>query len=160
MKRISLISFAVLACLSLSACGTNNKQAKQDSEASSLKIANSKLKKKVHKHFVKKTHNKNLSSATTSSTQPSNQQAHNNGSNVQNSNTGINNADDAVAAARAKYGDDNGYVHWGYMIDGKTGQPVRNADGSYFVKGTADDGTMTGTQYSVNVFPDGTITSN
>ncbi len=72
MKRISLISFAVLTCLSLSACGTNNKQAKQDSEASSLKIANSKLKKKVHKHSVKRIHNKSSSSAANSSSQPSN----------------------------------------------------------------------------------------
>ncbi|KRL27453.1 hypothetical protein FD27_GL001216 [Limosilactobacillus frumenti DSM 13145] len=158
MKRISLISFAVLACLSLSACGTNSKQAKQDSEASSLKIANSKLKKKVNKHSVKKTNNKNSSSATDSSTQQSNQQTQTNHANGQS--TSVNNADDAVAAARAKYGDDNGSVHWGYMIDGETGQPIRNADGSYFVKGTADNGTMTGTQYSVNVFPDGTITSN
>lgn len=72
----------------------------------------------------------------------------------------INNADAAVAVAKAKYGDQNGYIHWGYMVDGTTGQPVKNPDGSYFVKGTADDGTMTGTQYSLNVHPDGSITSN
>ena len=46
------------------------------------------------------------------------------------------------------------------MIDAETGQPIRNADGSYFVKGTANDGTMTGTQYSLNVYPDGSMTSN
>lgn len=46
------------------------------------------------------------------------------------------------------------------MIDADTGQPIRNADGSYFVKGTADDGTMTGTQYSLNVNSDGSMTSN
>lgn len=72
---------------------------------------------------------------------------------------GVNNADDAVAAARAKYGDNGGSVHWGYMTD-ESGQPIRNADGSYFIKGTADDGTMTGTQYSINVYPDGSTTSN
>lgn len=77
-----------------------------------------------------------------------------------NSSNGIGNAQDAVNAARAKYGDNNGNVHWNYMIDGTTGQPIKNPDGSYFVKGTADDGTMTGTQYSVNVHPDGSITEN
>lgn len=77
-----------------------------------------------------------------------------------NSSNVIGNAQDAVNAARAKYGDNNGNVHWNYMIDGTTGQPIKNPDGSYFVKGTADDGTMTGTQYSVNVHPDGSITEN
>lgn len=76
------------------------------------------------------------------------------------SSNGVGNAQDAVNAARAKYGDNNGNVHWNYMIDGTTGQPIKNPDGSYFVKGTADDGTMTGTQYSVNVHPDGSITEN
>ena len=73
---------------------------------------------------------------------------------------GVNNANDAVARARSIYGDNGGSVHWGYMIDASTGQPIRNADGSYFVKGTANDGTMTGTQYSVNVYPDGSTTTN
>ena len=76
------------------------------------------------------------------------------------SSNGVGNAQDAVNFARAKYGDNNGNVHWNYMIDGTTGQPIKNPDGSYFVKGTADDGTMTGTQYSVNVHPDGSITEN
>lgn len=67
-------------------------------------------------------------------------------------------ADQAVATAKAKYGDSN--IHWNYMIDGSTGQPIKNPDGSYFVKGTADDGTMTGTQYSLRVYPDGTIKNN
>ena len=76
------------------------------------------------------------------------------------SSNGVGNAQDAVNFARAKYGDNNGNVHWNYMIDGTTGQPIKNPDGSYFVKGTADDGTMTGTKYSVNVHPDGSITEN
>lgn len=43
MKRLTLMSLAIIMCLSLSACGVNNsKQSKQDSEASSLKTANSK----------------------------------------------------------------------------------------------------------------------
>ncbi len=67
-------------------------------------------------------------------------------------------ADQAVAIAKAKYGDSN--IHWNYMIDGSTGQPIKNPDGSYFVKGTADNGTMTGTQYSLRVYPDGTIKDN
>lgn len=88
MKRLSLISFTVLACLSLSACGTNSKQAKQESEASSLKIANSKLKKKVNKHSVKKTNNNNSSSSTDSSIQQNNQQTQSNGSQQASSNNG------------------------------------------------------------------------
>ena len=45
------------------------------------------------------------------------------------------------------------------MIDASTGQPIRNADGSYFVKGT-DNQSMSGTRYSVNVYPDGSTTNN
>lgn len=70
----------------------------------------------------------------------------------------INSPDQAIAAAKAKYGDQNGKIHWNCMIDGTTGKAIN--DGYYFVKGTADDGTMTGTQYSLHVYPDGTIKEN
>lgn len=61
MKRLALISMTVAACLSLAACGNSNDQAKQESEISSLKTANSKLKKKAAK--------KNSSSATSDKNQ-------------------------------------------------------------------------------------------
>lgn len=149
----------MLTCLSLSACGTNSKQAKQDSEASSLKVANSKLRKKIKKQSNKKKNSSssNSSAANSSSQQTNHQQTQT--SNGQHASNSVNNADQAVAAARAKYGDDNGNVHWGYMIDASTGQPIRNADGSYFVKGT-DNQSMSGTRYSVNVYPDGSTTTN
>ena len=70
----------------------------------------------------------------------------------------INSPDQAIAATKAKYGDQNGKIHWNCMIDGTTGKAIN--DGYYFVKGTADDGTMTGTQYSLRVYPDGTIKEN
>ena len=74
---------------------------------------------------------------------------------------GINNADQALTAARAKYGDGNGNYHWTVMYDADTGQPIRNDDGSYFVKAIdPTQGTMTGTAQSVNVYPDGSMTNN
>lgn len=159
MKKISLIAAAVLASLSLAACGNSASQHK-------AKRANSSSKVVHHKHHKKQQHKKKAassSSSSSSSVQSSSnqqQQSQQGQQTQQSSQQGVNNADAAVAAAKAKYGDQNGRVHWGYMIDGSTGQPIRNADGSYFVKGTADNGTMTGTEYSVNVHPDGSITSN
>lgn len=100
------------------------------------------------------------SSAVSASSLQANQQQQTQASNgQQQTSRGVNNADEAVAAARAKYGDDGGNVHWGYMIDASTGQPIRNADGSYFVKGT-DNQSMSGTRYSVNVYPNGSTTNN
>ena len=160
MKKISLIAAAVLASLSLAACGNSASQHK-------AKRANSSSKVVHHKHHKKQQYKKKAassSSSSSSSVQSSSsnqqQQSQQGQQTQQSSQQGVNNADAAVAAAKAKYGDQNGRVHWGYMIDGSTGQPIRNADGSYFVKGTADNGTMTGTEYSVNVHPDGSITSN
>lgn len=160
MKKISLIAAAMLASLSLAACGNSASQHK-------AKRANSSSKVVHHKHHKKQQHKKKAassSSSSSSSAQSSSsnqqQQSQQGQQTQQSSQQGVNNADAAVAAAKAKYGDQNGRVHWGYMIDGSTGQPIRNADGSYFVKGTADNGTMTGTEYSVNVHPDGSITSN
>ena len=47
------------------------------------------------------------------------------------------------------------------MYDADTGQPIRNDDGSYFVKAIdPTQGTMTGTAQSVNVYPDGSMTNN
>ena len=57
----------IAACLSLAACGNSNDQAKQESEISSLKTANSKLKKKIQ--AKKKTAKKNSSSATSDKSQ-------------------------------------------------------------------------------------------
>ena len=57
----------IAACLSLAACGNSNDQAKQESEISSLKTANSKLKKKIQ--TKKKAAKKNSSSATSDKNQ-------------------------------------------------------------------------------------------
>lgn len=65
MKRLALISMTVAACLSLAACGNSNDQAKQESEMSSLKTANSKLKKKIQ--AKKKTAKSSSSSAASAS---------------------------------------------------------------------------------------------
>lgn len=83
-------------------------------------------------------------------------------SNSQPANNGqINNAQDALNAAKAKYGDGNGNYHWTIMYDADTNQPIQNPDGSYFVKAIdPTQGTMTGTAQSVNVYPDGSMTNN
>lgn len=156
MKKISLIVAAVLASLTLAACGNSASQHKAKRTNSSSKVVHH--KKQQHKKKAASSSSSSSSSVQSSSNQQ--QQSQQGQQTQQSSQQGINNADAAVAAAKAKYGDQNGRVHWGYMIDGSTGQPIRNADGSYFVKGTADNGTMTGTEYSVNVHPDGSITSN
>lgn len=57
----------VAACLSLAACGNSNDQAKQESEISSLKTSNSKLKKKIQ--AKKKAAKKNSLSATSDKSQ-------------------------------------------------------------------------------------------
>ena len=142
--------------MSLAACGNSSSHKVAKQASSSSKVVH-------HKHHKKQQHKNNAASSSSSSVSSSvgsssnSQQAQQGQQTQQSAQQGVNNAD---AAARAKYGDQNGRVHWGYMIDGSTGQPIRNADGSYFVKGTADNGTMTGTEYSVNVYPDGSITSN
>lgn len=160
MKKISLICAVALAGLSLTACSSNSTK----KASSSSKVTSS----KVVKHHSKRDKHSSSSSVSSDNQQGQQQSSQQAGQQTQASSNqghpassnGVDSADSAVAAARAKYGDQNGYIHWGYMIDGTTGQPIRNADGSYFVKGTADDGTMTGTQYSLNVYPDGSITSN
>lgn len=167
MKKIGLICTALLVCGSLTACGSQSAKAKNSSsEISSLKKENSQLKHKHHKKQNKKKQNTSSSKATsTSSEKASNQvQQQNNQSNVSHTTqqaNGINNAQDALNAAKAKYGDGNGNYHWTIMYDADTGQPIRNADGSYFVKAIdPTQGTMTGTAQSVNVYPDGSMTNN
>lgn len=162
MKKIFLICTTILVCGSLAACGNqSSKESSSSSKASSSKVV------KSHKKQNKKKQSSSSSASSTSSsksqqgqnsttpsqTQQNNPQAANNGQ--------INNAQDALNAAKAKYGDGNGNYHWTVMYDAGTGQPIRNADGSYFVKAIdPTQGTMTGTAQSVNVYPDGSMTNN
>lgn len=158
MKKIGLLCITVLMGLTLAACG-NSSSAKKSASSSSHSTS------KVVKHRKQSSSSQKKSSSSSESVTTDQQAQGQQATQVSQQNSsqgasGINNADDAVNAAHSKYGDQNGYIHWGYMIDAETGQPIRNADGSYFVKGTANDGTMTGTQYSLNVYPDGSMTSN
>lgn len=161
MKKIGLICAVVLAGISLAACGNQStKKSSSSSKASSSKVV------KSHKKQNKKKQNTSSSKvASTSSEKASSQsQQQNNQSNVSHTTqqaSSINNAQDALNAAKAKYGDGNGNYHWTIMYDASTGQPIRNADGSYFVKAIdPTQGTMTGTAQSVNVYPDGSMTNN
>ena len=151
----------VLVCGSLAACG--NQSTKKAS--SSSKISSSKVVKSHKKQNKKKQNTSSSKVASTSSEKASSQsQQQNSQSNVSHTTqqaSSINNAQDALNAAKAKYGDGNGNYHWTIMYDADTGQPIRNADGSYFVKAIdPTQGTMTGTAQSVNVYPDGSMTNN
>lgn len=161
MKKIGLICAIALTGMSLTACGNqSSKKASSSSKTSSSKVV------KSHKKQNKKKQNTSSSNAdSTSSEKASSQsQQQNNQSNVSHTTqqaNGINNAQDALNAAKAKYGDGNGNYQWTIMYDAGTGQPIRNADGSYFVKAIdPTQGTMTGTAQSVNVYPDGSMTNN
>ena len=163
MKKIGLICVTTLACLSLAACGnqSSSKKASSSSKASSSKVV------KKHKKQNKKKQSSSSSASSNSNSQKDNQPNNQTNASTQqatqssNSQKGVNNADEALAAARAKYGDGNGNYHWTVMYDASTGQPIRNADGSYFVKAIdPTQGTMTGTAQSVNVYPDGSMTNN
>lgn len=163
MKKIGLICVTTLACLSLAACGnqSSSKKASSSSKASSSKVV------KHHKNQNKKKQSSSSSASSNSNSQKDNQPNNQTNASTQqatqssNSQKGVNNADEALAAARAKYGDGNGNYHWTVMYDADTGQPIRNADGSYFVKAIdPTQGTMTGTAQSVNVYPDGSMTNN
>ena len=161
MKKIGLICAVALAGMSLAACGNqSSKESSSSSKTSSSKVV------KHHKKQTKKKQNTSSSDAdSTSSEKASNQvQQQNNQSNVSHTTqqaSSINNAQDALNAAKAKYGDGNGNYQWTIMYDAGTGQPIRNADGSYFVKAIdPTQGTMTGTAQSVNVYPDGSMTNN
>lgn len=163
MKKIGLICATLLACGSLAACGmqSSTKKANSSSKASSSKVV------KHHKKQNKKKQSSSSSASSNSNSQKDNQPNNQTNASTQqatqssNSQKGVNNADEALAAARAKYGDGNGNYHWTVMYDADTGQPIRNADGSYFVKAIdPTQGTMTGTAQSVNVYPDGSMTNN
>lgn len=162
MKKIVLVCAAVLVCGSLTACGSqSSKKASSSSKASSSKVV------KHHKKQNKKKQSSSSSASSNSNSQKDNQPNNQTNASTQqatqssNSQKGVNNADEALAAARAKYGDGNGNYHWTVMYDASTGQPIRNADGSYFVKAIdPTQGTMTGTAQSVNVYPDGSMTNN
>ena len=170
MKKGLISTFAIIACLGLAGCGTtNNKQAEESSEASSLKKDNAKLKSSINKKKQKEKEQNTSSSNSASQKNTNNQQKNQSQQQNSQSNTshasqqanGINNAQDALNAAKAKYGDGNGNYQWTIMYDAGTGQPIRNADGSHFVKAIdPTQGTMTGTAQSVNVYPDGSMTSN
>lgn len=162
MKKIGLICAVTLTGMSLAACG--NQSSKESS--SSSKTSSSKVVKK-HKKQNKKKQSSSSSASSNSNSQKDNQPNNQTNASTQqatqssNSQKGVNNADEALAAARAKYGDGNGNYHWTVMYDADTGQPIRNADGSYFVKAIdPTQGTMTGTAQSVNVYPDGSMTNN
>ena len=165
MKKIGLICAVALAGISLAACGNQStKKSSSSSKASSSKVV------KHHKHKKQKEKEQNTSSSnsasqkSTNNKQSSQSQQQNSQSNTSHASqqaNGINNAQDALNAAKAKYGDGNGNYQWTIMYDADTGQPIRNADGSYFVKAIdPTQGTMTGTAQSVNVYPDGSMTNN
>ncbi len=178
MKKIGLICATALMGISLAAC--NNSAAQKSSKSNSSSIVKSTKAVKHHKSREKKNQQSSTNSADSSSSQNSQsaqfsaQQSGQNSSQQQavtqapqqstsqSSNNGqINNANDALNAAKAKYGDGNGNYHWTVMYDADTGQPMKNADGSYFVKAIdPTQGTMTGTAQSVNVYPDGSMTNN
>ncbi|KRM29513.1 hypothetical protein [Limosilactobacillus panis] len=183
MKKIGLFCIAILAGLSLAGCNNLASQShKAASSSSSTKVVkhhkdNKKANRASHKDKQSSSSSSqaiNNSSNTTSqqggnSSQQTTAQSNSNNSNggqqqaqgSSQSNGSINNADQALAAARAKYGDGNGNYHWTVMYDASTGRPARNADGSYFVKAIdPTQGTMTGTAQSVNVYPDGSMTNN
>lgn len=170
MKKGLISTFAIIACLGLVGCGTtNNKQAEESIEASSLKKDNAKLKSSINKKKQKEKEQNTSSSNSTSQKNTNNQQKNQSQQQNSQSNTshasqqanGINNAQGALNAAKAKYGNGNGNYQWTIMYDAGTGQPIRNDDGSYFVKAIdPTQGTMTGTAQSVNVYPDGSMTSN
>ena len=176
MKKIGLACVTILTGLSLAGC--NNLASQSHRAASSSSTTSTKVVKhhKTHKKATsgsRKDRQSNNSSQLSSSGvgQQSNDSQHitaHNGSNNQQQSqgdssqqSGINNADQALAAARAKYGDGNGNYHWTVMYDADTGQPIRNDAGSYFVKAIdPTQGTMTGTAQSVNVYSDGAMTNN
>lgn len=165
MKKIGLICAVALAGMSLAACGN---QSSSNKASSSSKASSSKVVKHHKKQNKKKQSSSSSASLKNQSSKQQNKEQNNNSTqqtaqsnNSQSSSQGVNNADEALAAARAKYGDGNGNYHWTVMYDAGTGQPIRNADGSYFVKAIdPTQGTMTGTAQSVNVYPDGSMTSN
>lgn len=178
MKKIGLICATVLMSLTLTACGSSSSQKSTKISSSSSSTKSVQKHKSAKKNKQEKKKQSSISSASSSSSnsqasQTSTQQSSQNSSqqqavqsaqqsNSQPANNGqINNAQDALNAAKAKYGDGNGNYRWTIMYDADTNQPIQNPDGSYFVKAIdPTQGTMTGTAQSVNVYPDGSMTNN
>lgn len=178
MKKIGLICATVLMGLTLTACGSSSAQKSTKISSSSSSTKSVQKHKSAKKNKQEKKKQSSIGSASSSSSnsqasQTSTQQSSQNSSqqravqsaqqsNSQPANNGqINNAQDALNAAKAKYGDGNGNYHWTIMYDADTNQPIQNPDGSYFVKAIdPTQGTMTGTAQSVNVYPDGSMTNN
>ena len=178
MKKIGLICATVLMGLTLTACGSSSSQKSTKISSSSSSTKSVQKHKSAKKNKQEKKKQSSISSASSSSSnsqasQTSTQQSSQNSSqqqavqsaqqsNSQPANNGqINNAQDALNAAKAKYGDGNGNYHWTIMYDADTNQPIQNPDGSYFVKAIdPTQGTMTGTAQSVKVYPDGSMTNN
>lgn len=163
MKKIGLICAVTLTGMSLVACGNqSSKKASSSSKVSSSKVV--KHHKKQNKKEQNTSSSNSASQKNTNNQQKNQSQQQNSQSNTSHASqqaSSINNAQDALNAAKAKYGDGNGNYHWTIMYDAGTGQPIRNADGSYFVKAIdPTQGTMTGTAQSVNVYPDGSMTNN
>lgn len=177
MKKGLTIAVSVFAALSLAACGSSSAKSSGASSASSAKTTSHKTKH--HKKAAnKKTTAKSSSSSAASASSNQGQQAQTatsqQGGQQATQSTGqqanqqasgrVNNAQDALNAARAKYGDNGGDYQWVIMQNGETGQPAQNPDGSYFIKAISrqqlQNGSMTGTAQSVNVYPDGTVVSN
>ena len=160
MKKIGLICAVALAGMSLTACGNQSSKKASSSSKASSKV----VKKHKRQNKKKKDASSNKISSAPSEKANNQTQQQNNQSNVSHTTqqaSSINNAQDALNAAKAKYGDGNGNYQWTIMYDADTGQPIRNADGSYFVKAIdPTQGTMTGTAQSVNVYPDGSMTNN
>lgn len=177
MKKGLTIAVSVLAALSLAACGSSSAKSSGASSTSSAKTTSHKTKhhkKAADKKKAAKSSSSSAASASsnqgqqaqTATSQQGGQQApQSTGQQANQQASGrVNNAQDALNAARAKYGDNGGDYQWVIMQNGETGQPAQNPDGSYFIKAISrqqlQNGSMTGTAQSVNVYPDGTVVSN
>ena len=176
MKKGLTIAVSVMAALSLAACGSSSAKSSGASSASSAKATSHKTKhhkKAADKKKAAKSSSSSAASASSNQGQQAQTATSQQGGQQATQSTGqqasqpvghrVNNAQDALNAARAKYGDNGGDYQWVIMQNGETGA-TQNADGSYFVKAISRqqlrDGSMTGTAQSVNVYPDGTIVSN
>ena len=153
MKKLLTLATIALAGLSLAACGNNSKEAKDNS---SLKAENSSLKAKK-----KESENSSLKAENESLKQ---QKQGDSDSNTKESNTtksaptSVNNGDEAIQVAKAKYGDNNGDWKWECLTSNGSEQ---SGEGYYFVKAISqsaiDNGSMTGTAMSMKVWPNGSI---
>lgn len=152
MNKILAMSLVLLAGVSLSACGNNSKS----QENASLKSENYSLKAKQQSK-----ENSSIKAENESLRKEQNDNSTNSNSSSQSANTtkSISNGDEAIAAAEAKYGDNNGDWQWECLTSDTREQ---RPEGFYFVKAISksaiQNGSMTGTAMSVEVWPDGSIT--